>query len=68
MPFDKEEDFYSVATAYYLSPAVRSHWEKQLGSNILWYATTLEIISDFLEKIEAEQTRTAPAQPAAKSA
>ncbi|HUJ42708.1 MAG TPA: hypothetical protein VLW52_03770 [Opitutaceae bacterium] len=68
VPFDKEEDFYSVATAYYLSPAVRSHWEKQLGSNILWYATTLEIISDFLEKIEAEQTRTAPAQPVAKSA
>jgi hypothetical protein len=68
VPFDKEEDFYSVATAYYLSPAVRSHWEKQLGSNILWYATTLENISDFLEKIEAEQTRTVPAQPAVKSA
>ena len=68
VPFDKEEDFYSVATAYYLSPAVRSHWEKQLGSNILWYATTLENISDFLEKIETEQTRTVPAQPAAKSA
>jgi hypothetical protein len=68
VPFDKEEDFYSVASAYYLSPAVRSHWEKQLGSNILWYASTLENISDFLEKIEAEQTRTAPAQPVAKSA
>jgi hypothetical protein len=68
VPFDKEEDFYSVATAYYLSPAVRSHWEKQLGNNILWYATTLENISDFLEKIEADLTRTAPAQPAVKSA
>jgi hypothetical protein len=68
VPFDKEEDFYSVATAYYLSPAVRSHWEKQLGSNILWYATTLENISDFLEKIETDQTRPVAAQPAAKSA
>jgi hypothetical protein len=65
-----------VATAYYLSPVVRSHWEKQLGSNILWYATTLEVISDFLEKIEAELAKNAavepakndPAQPAAKTA
>jgi len=35
VPFDKEEDFYFVASAYYLSTAVRSHWEKQLGKNIL---------------------------------
>ena len=76
VPFDKEEDFTLVATAYYLSPVVRSHWEKQLGSNILWYATTLEVISDFLEKIEADLAKNAavepvkidPAQPAAKTA
>ena len=55
VPFDKEENFYCVASAYYLSPAVRSHWEKQLGTNIIWYSTTLEIISDFLEKVEAEK-------------
>jgi hypothetical protein len=55
VPFDKEENFYCVASAYYLSPAVRSHWEKQLGTSIIWYATTLEIISDFLEKVEAEK-------------
>lgn len=54
VPFDKEENFYCVATAYYLSPAVRSHWEKQLGTSIIWYATTLEIVSDFLEKVESE--------------
>jgi len=53
VPFDKEEDFYFVASAYYMSAAVRSHWEKQLGGNILWYATTLEVVSDFLEKIGA---------------
>ena len=58
VPFDKEEDFYLVATAYYMSPAVRTHWEKQLGSNILWYATTLEVISDLLEKLESEQKKT----------
>ena len=68
VPFDKEEDFVSVATAYYLSPAVHSHWEKQLGTNILWYATTLEVISDFLEKVEAAQKGPAPATAAPAAA
>ena len=64
VPFDKEEDLYFVASAYYLSTAVRSHWEKQLGTNILWYATTLEIISDFLERIEGGRSKP-PVQAAA---
>jgi len=64
IPFDKEEDCTFVATAYYLSPAVRTYWEKQLGGNILWYGTTLEIISDYLEKLEAEQAQAAEAGPA----
>jgi hypothetical protein len=67
VPFDKEEDMTFVATAYYLSPAVRSYWGKQLGGNILWYATTLEIISDYLEKIESSQAQVAEAGPAAKT-
>ena len=66
VPFDKEENFYCVATAYYLSPAVRSHWEKQLGTSIIWYATTLEIISDFLEKVESEK-KPIPVPPVASA-
>lgn len=54
VPFDKEEDFTYVATAYYLSPAVRTYWEKELGGKILWYGTTMEAISDFLEKLREE--------------
>ncbi len=50
VPFDREEEFYFVATAYYLSPAVRTFWEKQLGGPILWFGTTLEGIADYLEK------------------
>jgi hypothetical protein len=53
VPFDKEEEFHFVATAYYLSPAVRAHWEKQLGGPILWFGTTLEAVADFLEKHSA---------------
>ena len=62
VPFDREEDFWFVASAYYLSPAVRSHWEKQLGGHIIWYATTLEMIAEYLEKLEGKSA------PAAKPA
>lgn len=66
VPFDREEDFWFVASAYYLSPAVRSHWEKQLGGPILWFGTTLEAIAEYLEKL-APETGGAPA-PAAPPA
>ncbi len=67
VPFDKEEDFHCVATAYYLSPAVRTHWEKQLGGPVIWYGTTLDVIADFLERLDAERKQ-APggAAPAAR--
>lgn len=56
VPFDKEEEFFFVATAYYLSPAVRAFWEKQLGTSILWFGTTLEGIADYLERLQSERT------------
>jgi hypothetical protein len=55
VPFDKEEEFHFVATAYYLSPAVRAFWEKQLGSSILWFGTTLEGIADYLDRFQNEK-------------
>jgi hypothetical protein len=59
VPFDREEDFHFVATAYYLSPAVRSHWEKKLGGQIIWQATTMDIIADFLDRMQAERNESA---------
>ena len=67
VPFDREEDFHFVATAYYMSPAVRTYWEKECGGPVLWFGTTLEGIADFLEKLEAERNPPAIA-PVAKSA
>lgn len=55
IPFDREEDFAFVATAYYLSPSVRSYWEKQLGCPVIWFGTTLDIVADTLEKLEKER-------------
>lgn len=65
VPFDREEEFTFVATAYYLSPAVRMYWEKQLGGPILWFGTTLEGIADYLEKHTASLP--AEAVPAVKA-
>ncbi|HVZ63065.1 MAG TPA: hypothetical protein VG936_00645 [Lacunisphaera sp.] len=59
VPFDKEEDFHFVATAYYLSPAARSYWEKKLGGQIIWQATTMDIIADFLDRLQAERVEAA---------
>ena len=63
IPFDHEEGVYFVATAYYLSPAVRSYWEKQLGGPVVWYCSNLEIIADYIEKLEASRAPT-PVAPA----
>jgi hypothetical protein len=64
VPFDHDEDFHFIATAYYLSPAVRSFWEKQYSGPILWFGSTLEVIADYLEKLVSE--RVAP-QPVAST-
>jgi len=55
VPFDREEDFHFVATAYYLSSAVRTYWEKKLGGHIIWQATTMDIVADYLDRISAER-------------
>ena len=58
VPFDHDEGFYFVATAYYMSPAVRTFWEKKLDAPILWYGATLEMLGDYLEKLEAKASST----------
>jgi hypothetical protein len=64
VPYDKEEDFWLVATAYYLSPAVRTAWEKKLGGPIVWHVTTMDVIADFLDRQQAERDAHAKAHPA----
>lgn len=53
VPFDKDEEFYFIATAYYMSPAVRTFWEKHFKGPILWYGATLDMIAEYLEKLQS---------------
>ncbi len=48
---DKEEDVTSIATAYYLSPAVRKYWEGEIDGQVLWFGTTMESIAELLESL-----------------
>jgi hypothetical protein len=59
VPFDREEDVHFVATAYYLSPAVRTYWEKQLGGPVIWYGTSMELVAEYLEGLEEGRKGTA---------
>jgi hypothetical protein len=52
VPFDREDEFHFIATAYYLSPAVRAYWEKRLDGPILWYGAGLDGIREFLDALE----------------
>lgn len=52
LPFDHIEDFFYVATSYYMSVPVRRHWEQELGGNIIWYATSIESMTNMLLKLE----------------
>jgi hypothetical protein len=51
VPFDMEEDFTFIASAYYLSPAVRTYWEKRYEGPLLWFGTTLEGIAEHLDRL-----------------
>ena len=60
VPFDQEEDFTFIASAYYLSPAVRTYWEKRHEGPILWFGTTLEGIAEHLDRIGNPTSSKAP--------
>lgn len=59
VPFDLVEDTQYIATAYYMSPAVRAYWEKKVTGHIVWFAAPLETIAEFLETQEAEEAKAA---------
>jgi len=60
VPFDQEEDFTFIASAYYLSPAVRTYWEKKFDGPLLWFGTTLEGIAEHLDRLGGPNGSRAP--------
>jgi len=60
VPFDQEEDFTFIATAYYRSQAVRTYWEKRFNGPILWFGTTLEGVAEHLDRLGSPTSSKAP--------
>lgn len=57
VPFDQVEDTWYLATACYMSSAVRSFWEDKIDGNIVWFASSIESLSEFLEAFEANAAK-----------
>lgn len=55
VPFDHENGFYFLATAYYLSTPVTQYWEDKLEGRVKWFVTEIGNISTLLENAEQEQ-------------
>lgn len=53
LPIDEREGIHFLASAYYLSQPVRAYWEQVLGANLVWYAASLSVISEAIERMEA---------------
>lgn len=63
LPFDKEENFYFVATACSLSEPIIKHWEELIPKkNLIWYTTSLSCLSHAFETLaqKKEEARTKP--------
>jgi hypothetical protein len=65
VPYDREEDCWFVATAYYFSAAVRTHWEKKLGGTIVWNVTSMDVIAEFLERLQLDRAESDKPKPVA---
>jgi len=52
VPFDRIDNYFMIATCYYLSQPVVKHWEDLVDGKIIWYATTTASLTRALERIE----------------
>jgi len=49
VPFDMQDNFTFLASAYYLSSYVREYWEELLDGPVLWYVATINDLSEVIE-------------------
>ena len=52
VPFDQADRTFMLATCYYMSSPALKYWEELLDGKIIWYATSLGSVNDYLEGLE----------------
>jgi hypothetical protein len=60
LPIDEREGVHFMASAYYLSQPVRAYWEQLFGGSLVWYAASMQVLAEAIERVEAQMA--APAQ------
>ena len=51
LPFDMIDDYVNIATSFYLSKPARDYWEDKFKNfHILWYISTMNSISETLDR------------------
>lgn len=53
VPFDRQDGFVSLASAYFLSAPVVKAWESLFQEKLIWYAAPVRGILHYLERVEA---------------
>ena len=53
VPFDRLDGFTCLASAYVLSPVAKAHWEGLIQGPVLWFATTLDGLTEHLGRLGA---------------
>ncbi len=59
VPIDLMGDVYCLTSAYYLSDFVRHYWEEKLGSNVVWYASSMSSLESFFDLLHERSLATA---------
>ncbi|MGE9293165.1 MAG: hypothetical protein ACQKBW_06100 [Puniceicoccales bacterium] len=62
IPFDHVEDFYMVATGYYLSEPAKQYWIEQFDGKILWYVASINSIAEALDRAGREKAEAKTAE------
>ena len=55
VPFDREDDYILLASAYTMSENVIEEWTKTIKCKIIWYTTNTESISYVFDSLEKEK-------------
>ena len=53
VPFDRLDGITCLASAYALSPVAKEHWEGRIEGPVLWFATTLDGLSEHFGRLGA---------------
>lgn len=51
-PFDKVDQTFMLATCFFMSSPALKYWEEFLGGKVIWYATSMASMADYLGRLE----------------